>query len=128
LPTAKDLSLELSQALMKHEPLIVMVSLDGCPFCKIARDNYLRSVQLEQHLKILQLDMGRSSMVIDFQGRPTTHEQLIQSWGIKLAPTLLFFGKDGKELVERLVGGSSSDFYGSYLDERIARALQLSKL
>ncbi len=127
LPIAKNLSQELSQALVKHEPLIVIVSLDGCPFCKIARDNYLRSVQMEQKLKIVQLDMQKSTVVVDFQGRSTTHEQLIQSWAIKLAPTLLFFGKDGKELVERLVGGSSSDFYGAYLDERIAKAIQLSK-
>lgn len=127
LPLAKNLSQDLRVAVAKHEPLIVMVSLDACPFCKIARDNYLRSVEQEQKLKMVQLDMNRKTAVIDFQGRSTTHEQLIHSWGIKLAPTLVFVGKQGKELVERLVGGSSSDFYGSYLDERIARAMELSK-
>ena len=127
LATAKNLKLELEQALSKQEPLIIMVSLDGCPFCKIARDHYLRSVQLEQKLRIVQVDMGSRSVVLDPQGRSSTHAQLIQSWGVKLAPTLLFLGKDGKELVERLEGGSSSDFYGAYLDDRIARALRLSK-
>ncbi len=127
LPLAKNLSQALREAVTKQEPLILMVSLEGCPFCKIARDHYLRSVEQEQKLKIVQLNMNQNTAVIDFQGRSTTHERLIQSWAIKLAPTLLFIGKEGKELVERLVGGSSSDFYGSYLDERIVRAMELSK-
>ncbi len=37
---------------------------------------------------------------------------------IRLAPTLVFLGPDG-ELAERLVGYSSPDFYGAYLDQRI---------
>ena len=40
---------------------------------------------------------------------------------IFFSPINLFFGRDGNKQPERLVGGASSDFYGSYLDERIAR-------
>jgi thioredoxin-related protein len=127
LPLAKDLAYELSLVASRQEPLIVMVSLEGCAFCKIARENYLRAVQQEQKLRIVQLDMHKSMVTIDFAGRSTTHDQLIKTWGIKVAPTILFFGKHGKELVERLAGGSASDFYGAYLDERIAKAMQLSK-
>ncbi len=128
LPRARDLRQELAAAMQKQQPLVVMVSLEGCAFCKIARENYLRSLQRDLGLTIVQIDMGKSNSVIDFRGAITTHEKQIKKWGIKLAPTLLFFGREGKELVERLVGGTSSDFYGAYLDERVAKAIQLSKV
>jgi thioredoxin-related protein len=127
LPAAQNLKRELIMAESKQQPLVVMVSLEGCAFCKVARENYLSSLQRDQGLLIVQVDMGKNTVIVDFQGRSTTHQQIIQDWGIKLAPTLLFFGKDGKEIAERLVGGTSSDFYGAYLEERVAKALQLSK-
>lgn len=39
-----------------------------------------------------------------------------------MAPTVLFLGKEGREVAPRLVGGSTSDFYGAYLEERIRTA------
>jgi hypothetical protein len=38
---------------------------------------------------------------------------------------VLFFGRGGAEIAERMIGGYIPDFYGSYLDDRlrIARAV-----
>jgi thioredoxin-related protein len=127
LPVAKTLDEDLRAALIRAQPVVVLVSLDGCPFCKVVRENYLRSVLIEDRLAVVQVDMRKATMIKDFSGQVTTHEQLIKTWGIKLAPTVLFFGKDGKELVERLVGGSNSDFYGAYLQQRIDQATALLK-
>jgi len=101
-----------------------MVSLEGCPFCKIARENYLAPLQRQSGLTIVQVDMRSRQMVQDFHGVSSTQDQLIRSWGVKVAPTVLFFGKGGVEVAERLVGGYIPDFYGAYLDDRlrIARA------
>ena len=41
LPASQSLADELRQALVSGNPLLVMVSLEGCPFCRIARENYL---------------------------------------------------------------------------------------
>jgi hypothetical protein len=38
-----------------------------------------------------------------------------------MAPTVLFMGPEG-EIAERLVGYGSPDFYGAYLEQRIAQA------
>ncbi len=75
-------------------------------------------------MPIVQLDMRSAQTVLDFQGRSTTHEQLIKLWRISIAPTLLFFGPGGKELAERMEGGYLPDFYGPYLDERLAKSRQ----
>ena len=109
-------------ALGRGHPLLVMVTLEGCPFCKIARENYLVPLQREQGLPIVQIDMRSRHMVQGFVGPEQTQESLSRSWSIKVAPTVLFFGRGGREVAQRLVGASLPDFYGSYLDERVRQA------
>lgn len=122
LPKPASLPAALAGALQKGSPLVVMVSLEGCPFCKMARENYLAPLQGQSGLSIVQIDMRNQQMVQDFSGLSQTQDQLIRSWGIKIAPTVLFFGRDGVEVAERLVGGYIPDFYGAYLDDRLRTA------
>jgi thioredoxin-related protein len=119
IPVAKSLQAEILQALKTASPLLVFVSLDNCPFCKIARENYLLPLMNEQSIPIVQVNFRYSASVIDSLGHALTQDQLIRAWGVKVAPTVLFLGKEGKEVAPRLTGGSTSDFYGVYLDERI---------
>ena len=119
IPVAKSLQTEISQALKTSFPLLVFVSLDNCPFCKIARENYLLPLMNEQSIPIVQVNFRHFASVIDMRGQVMTQDQLIRAWGIKVAPTVLFLGKEGKEVAPRLTGGSTSDFYGVYLDERV---------
>ncbi len=114
---------ELSKAIQQKQVLTVMVSLEGCPFCRIARNSHLVPMQ-KAGTAIVQLDMRSSQSVLDFQGRKTTHDQLIKQWRISIAPTLLFFGPGGKEVAERMEGGYLPDFYGPYLEERMAKGRQ----
>ena len=125
LTIATSLPDELAAALKRGSPLLVMVTLRGCPFCKIAAENYLLPLQREQGIAMVQVDMRSRLMVQGFSGSPQTQESLCRQWGIKVAPTVLFFGRQGVEVAERLVGGYLPDFYGSYLDERV-RVARLS--
>ena len=119
IPTAKSLQTEISTALKVASPLLVFVSLDNCPFCKIARENYLLPLLNEQFIPMVQVNFRNLTAVVDARGIAMTQDRLIRTWGVKVAPTVLFLGKDGKEIAPRLIGGSTSDFYGAYLDDRI---------
>ncbi len=99
-----------------------MVSLEGCPFCKVARDHYLEPMHRLEGLHVAQVDMRSRTRVQDFQGQSLTHDDLVRRWKIRIAPTVLFFGRKGEEVAERLVGGYIPDFYGAYLDQRLAQA------
>ncbi|QNP48508.1 thioredoxin family protein [Diaphorobacter aerolatus] len=121
LPTTSDLQASLANALARGEPLIVLATLRGCPFCKVARENYLVS-ELQAGRAVTQIHFLSRDPVKDLQGRATTQGQLVKSLGIEAAPTLLFLGANAAEVAPRLVGGSTSDFYAAYLDERIAKA------
>lgn len=122
LPTPVSLPDELAQALKKGSPLLVMVSLEGCPFCRVARENYLGPMREQQGLDVVQVDMRSSRAIKGFKGETLTQDELIRGWRIKVAPSVLFFGRGGMEVAERLVGGYIPDFYGAYLDDRLRLA------
>ena len=122
LPSTDALTASLAQALTRKQPLLVMVSLDGCPFCKVARTNYLTPIAGKDGLVIVQVDMRSQKTISDFKGKTVTQDELVRTWRIKIAPTVLFFGKDGQEIAERLEGAYIPDFYGAYLDERLAQS------
>ncbi len=122
LPSSIALAEDLKKALAGGSPLLVLVSLEGCPFCKVVRENYLGPMQQRDGLPVVQIDMRNKTPVKDFKGNTLTQDELIRSWGIKVAPTVLFFGRGGVEVAERMVGGYIPDFYGPYLDERLVAA------
>jgi thioredoxin-related protein len=122
LPVTDSLPDALANALQLKQPLVVMVSLQGCPFCKVIRENYLHPLR-EDGLQIVQIDMRDNRRIVDFDGSVSSQDAWIRKYGIKLAPTVLFFGGKGEEVASRLKGAYILDFYGAYLDEqlRIAR-------
>ncbi len=127
LPAPASLQDAVADALRQEHPLIVMVSLTGCAFCKTVRQSYLGPMLAHEKLPIVQVDMRSSRTVLDFLGQPTTHDELVRGWKIRVAPTVLFLGRGGRELAPRLAGASLPDFYGAYLEQRIATARQALK-
>ena len=118
LPLAVNLHAEIAAAAAKGEPLVVMVSLEQCPFCIVARRSYLVPL-LKQGQPIVQVDMRSSRGLITPLGAQSTHDSQSKNWKISVAPTLLFLGPGGVELADRIEGASLPDFYGAYIDERI---------
>ena len=121
LPSTDSLSASLEDALRLKQPLVVMVSLQGCPFCKVVRENYLNPLRASG-LQVVQIDMRDHRPLTDFTGAMTTHDAWIRQQRIKIAPTVLFFGAQGREVATRLNGAYLPDFYGAYLDEQLGVA------
>ena len=121
LPASKALTDELQQALKKGKPLVVMVSLDGCAYCQAVRQSHLVPLRETEGLRVVQLNLRSRQPTRNFDGSAISHDERIRSWGVRLAPTLLFIGRDGVEVAERLKA-YSADFYSAYLAERLALA------
>ena len=121
LPPSRSLQAELARALGAGQPLVVMVSLHGCPWCELVRSHYLAPMHAAEGLPVVQLDMRSAQPTRDARGEPSTHDALVRAWQVRIAPTVLFLGREGQEVAERLVGGSP-DFYAAYLDNRLTQA------
>ena len=126
LPTTDSLPAAARAAAAQGQPLVVMTTLKGCPFCDVVRNNYLGPMLRQGQVVAIQLDMtDRTSALTGFDGKPTTPAAQVTAWKARLAPTVLFLGTDGRELAERLRGVAVQDMFGAYLDMRLSDSRKL---
>ena len=125
LPTPASLRGAAQAAAALGEPLVVMTTLAGCPYCDLVRNHHLLPLRREGKVQAVQIDIrDRTSNLQGFQGENTTPAEQARVWKARFAPTVLFLGPQGQELAERLVGVAVADFYGEYLDARLQEARQ----
>ncbi len=107
-------------------PIIIMVSLEGCGFCKIVRQSHLLPLQaLEKTTPsaiVRQIEINGSQTVVDADGKAVSHREFAQKLGAKVAPTVYFLNAKGEQIAAPLKGGLLPDFYSAYLDDAIASA------
>ena len=106
------------------QPLVVMTTLKGCPFCDVVRTNYLFPMHQRGEIVALQLDITDGVPVEYFDGQWLTPREIGRLWKNRVAPTIYFFDAQGRELAERLEGMAVPDFFGVYLDQRLDTARQ----
>ena len=100
-----------------------MTSLAGCVYCDLVRNSHLVPMLKRGEVAAVQIDVrDRQSVLQGFAGETTSPADMATAWKARFTPTVLFFGPDGRELAERLVGVAVPDFYGDYLDARLAEA------
>ena len=121
LPTSQSLQSDLALALAHKQPLVVMASLHGCPYCKIVREHHLLPLQRSGAL-VTQIHFLSPEPLRDWNGAAITHGGMVRQLSIEVAPTVLFYGAAHKEVAERLSGSSIPDFYGAYLEQRMQTA------
>jgi thioredoxin-related protein len=126
LPEPVDLRQSAERAAAEGRVLLVLFSESGCQWCERVRREYLlpmqRNAEVQKKALFFQVDVDSSTSLRDFAGRSTTQSAIARQYGIRIMPTVLMLGPKGETLAEPLIGFSSSDFYGAYLDERIEKA------
>ena len=123
LPVPASLPAAAEAATRLGEPLVLLVTLPGCPFCELVRRSYLLPARQDAGLQAWQLDVtNRKEALLGFDGKPTTAALQTSAWKASFTPTVLFLGGRGQELAERLVGIAVPDFYGAYLEDRLTSA------
>ena len=107
-------------------PVIVMVSLEGCGFCKIVRQSHLLPLQaLEKTTPraiVRQIEINGAQTLVDVNGKIISHREFAQKLGAKVAPTVFFLNAKGEQIASPLEGGLLPDFYSAYLDDAIEAA------
>jgi thioredoxin-related protein len=127
LPLAADFHADAAQARALKRPILVFFAAESCPYCHAVETLYLTPLYnggaYTDKLLIRVVRVERDARVRDFAGRSTTHAAFAESYGVKLTPVVKLLDANGKELVPALIGYSSPDFYGAYLEQSIDAAI-----
>lgn len=122
LPWPDHLPRLAALAQRQGQPLLLMVSLPGCPWCELLRRNYLGPMRQEGVHAFEFMINDSKQQLVDFSARTTTPAQWSERHKISISPTLLFFNAQGQEIAARLEGVASADLIGTMLDDRLAQA------
>lgn len=123
---AQDLARSARDATAAGVPLLVFFSQPGCPYCDLARRDYLGPMNTdpESHKtqRMVEVDITSESPLRDFAGHQTTHHSFAQAQKIRFVPVVWFLGAQGEPLAPALLGLTVPGFYQSYLERRIEQA------
>jgi thioredoxin-related protein len=116
------------EAQQRQLPILIMFSRRGCPYCDVVREEFLkpmlRSGDYTDRVILLETHSDSNAQLRDFNGQMISAEALALRYRASFAPTVVFVDAQGKELAERLIGITTRDFYGGFLDEAINESLQ----
>jgi thioredoxin-related protein len=122
-----DLQAVAQEARQRQLPILIMFSRDGCPYCDVVREEFLkpmlRSGDYTDRVIMLEIHSDSYAPIRDFNGQMVNPDSLAHRYRAGFAPTVVFLNHQGKELAERLIGITTRDFYGGFLDEAIEESL-----
>jgi thioredoxin-related protein len=121
VPLAQDLQREGREAELACKPLLLAFSDTGCGYCKLLETEVLDPTLLnrdyDRRVLMRKLLLDRHARLRDFGGNSRlSAQQLAQRYRVRVTPTLLFVDARGEELAERMVGVTTLEMYGGYLD------------
>lgn len=113
----------------KRLPLVLMFSSEYCAYCVRLEKDFLIPMQISgdyvERAVIRKMKIDYGNTIRDFDGKPVDADEFAQRYNISVTPTVVFLDGQGNQLAAKQVGLTTPDFYGGYLDESIATALDL---
>ena len=126
VPLASSLAQAGHQAMRSCVPLLLEFAADDCDYCALLESEILEPVLLnrdyDRRVLMRKLVLDRNVKLRDFADKPVSATQLAGHYGVMVTPTLLFVDAQGRELAEHMVGVTTLEFYGGYLDQALDAA------
>ena len=131
LPLAVDLRNEVESARKQGGPLVIIYSRRDCKYCETVKRDYLKALanhpRYRERVLIRQVNQDGDGNLIDFQGNPTTHARFTTTEKVKLVPVVAFYGPNGRQLADPIIGARLPDFYPNYLEEALDHSIKALK-
>lgn len=107
-------------------PILLMFSAEHCPYCGQVKEDFLkpmlRNRDYDQRVLIRRLELDRGGRIRDFDGHELGRDDLATRYRVSVTPTLVYLDHRGRELAEKMVGLTTPDYYGGYIDMAIETA------
>ena len=121
VPLATDLHREGQQAEQVCVPLLLEFASAECEYCTLLEEEVLNPTLLnrdyDRRVLMRKLVIGHSRRLRDFDNTLINATELADRYRVFVTPTLLFVDSQGRELTERMIGVTTLEFYGGYLDQ-----------
>lgn len=123
LPQAQDFAADALTSSKLRVPILLFFDREDCPYCERALREYLvpySRVEWKDRALFRQVAIDRTLPVRDFDGTVTTHKAIAARYGVAFSPTVIVVDERGRALAEPIVGLTTLDFYGAYVQDALA--------
>jgi hypothetical protein len=123
LPPARDLAADAAASARGRLPILLFFDREDCPYCERALREYLVPVSRtdwKDRAIFRQVAIDRTLPVRDFDGTVTTHRAIAERYGTVFSPTVVVVDGRGRALADPIVGLTTIDFYGAYVNDALA--------
>lgn len=126
LPLARDFTVDARAVREQRVPLLLFFDRGDCPYCERALREFLVPMATGEDWRrralYRQVEIDEALPLVDFAGNATTHEAFAKRHKVELTPTIYLVDATGTPLGKPLVGLTTPDFYGAYLEDAINQA------
>ena len=109
-------------------PIVVVFCSFWCRHCDAMEQQVLNPMMLNDEYKkrilLKKLEVDSDATITGFDGRQYSGDEISKMYNVDLYPTLVFFDANGREVSQRIVGMSSSEYVFNELDSAIDKAVQ----
>lgn len=108
-------------------PVVVMVDQEDCPYCRQVESEFFAAIfaggEYENRVIFGKISIDAGEMISSTQGLISTRD-FLRGYDAGFTPTILFLDADKNQLTEKIVGLTTPDFYGFYLENAIRAAIK----
>lgn len=116
------------QASKKQIPILMMFSMNHCPFCIEVEEDYLkpilRNAEYDGKVLIRKIRIDGINELRDFSGKERDPGDFSEDYNVSMVPTLVLVNSKGKILAPSIVGITNSHYYSNELDIAIDASLK----
>jgi len=131
VPVAENLQADAQAAAELGGAVLLVFVSDRCGYCETVLNEFLipmsRNTDYSQRIVMRRIVTNSDRPLLNFRGAPLTHRRFAQGVGVRMTPVVQMFGTQGQLLGRPLVGLSTIDYYGHFLDQTIDLAIALGR-
>ena len=121
---------DADQAIQQQKMIVVLVTQPDCTSCEYVKAHHVEPMLSNGTFSdvaiIRELDLSGISFT-DFSGNEVEPQTFALRYSANFSPSVLFLAPDGGELHKPIVGVSSRDYYGYYLEKAIKKSAEKIK-
>ncbi|NKB63378.1 MAG: thioredoxin fold domain-containing protein [Gammaproteobacteria bacterium] len=111
------------------QPVVLMVDQSDCPYCRRVEGEFFAAIissgEFADRAIFAKVSIDAGETIIDKGGRVISTRDFLSAYDSDFTPTVIFIDDEKNELVERMVGLMTPDYYGYYLEKSIEKAITL---
>ncbi len=127
IPPLTNLAADLDAVRTTGRPLLLIFSAEHCFYCERLKESIikpmLRSGDYDDRVIIRLIELDGYETITGADGNAIEPPELARRHDVRVTPTVLLLGAEGEELAPRQLGINNEDYYGAYLDDAIAQAI-----